>query len=52
MIIFLNFILNIDHDLQQLVHDEMKHDGIINATQQQLNNTIKQNFNNTEINGK
>jgi hypothetical protein len=52
VIIFLNFVLNIDHDLQQLVHDEMKHDGIINATQQQLNNTIKQNFNNTDINGK
>ncbi|CAF4280128.1 unnamed protein product, partial [Adineta steineri] len=40
----------LNHDLQELVHDEMKHDGIINATQQQLNNSIKPNFNNTDIN--
>jgi len=46
---------NLDRDLQKLVHDEVKHDGIINATQQQLNNTTKlnlNNFNNTDIQGK
>ncbi|CAF1142129.1 unnamed protein product [Adineta steineri] len=40
----------LNHDLQELVHDEMKHDGIINATQTQLNNSVKPNFNNTDIN--
>jgi hypothetical protein len=29
----------------------MKQDGIINATQQQLTTTTKQNFNNTDIQG-
>jgi hypothetical protein len=45
----------LNRDLQKLVHDEVKHDGIINATQQQLNNTTKlnfNNFNNTDIQGK
>ncbi|CAF2715309.1 unnamed protein product [Rotaria sp. Silwood2] len=43
----------LNHDLQQLVNDEIKQDGIRNATQQQqqlLHNTTKQNLNNTDIN--
>jgi hypothetical protein len=46
-------ILYLDRDLQQLVNDEIRNDGIINATQQQqLNNTPKLNFINTDIHGK
>jgi hypothetical protein len=41
----------LNRDLQQLVRNEMKQDGIINATQQQLTTTTKQNFNNTDIQG-
>ncbi|CAF1002596.1 unnamed protein product [Rotaria sordida] len=42
----------LNHDLQQLVNDEIKQDGIRNATHQQLlnNNTSKQNLNTTDIN--
>jgi hypothetical protein len=50
--LLLKFILNIDHDLQKLVNDEVKYDGIINATQQQSNNITKPNFSNTDINSK
>jgi hypothetical protein len=50
--LFFKFLENLDRDLQKLVNDEVRQDGIINATQQQLNNTIKLNFNNTDIHGK
>ncbi|CAF0815235.1 unnamed protein product [Adineta ricciae] len=43
---------NLSHDLQQLLNDEKKHNGIINATQQQqtqTNTVAKPNFNNTDI---
>ena len=47
---------NIDRNLQKLVHDELKDDGIINATQQHINhNTTKYtlpNFHTTDIQGK
>ena len=42
------------HELKQLLHDESKHDGITNATQQLLSSATKPNvpnFNPTEING-
>ncbi|UJR26240.1 hypothetical protein I4U23_007581 [Adineta vaga] len=45
----------LNHDLKQLVNDEKRQDGIINATQQQhqthMNPNIKPNFNNIDING-
>ncbi|CAF1088653.1 unnamed protein product [Adineta ricciae] len=43
---------NLNHDLQQLLNDEKRYNGIINATQQQqtqTNTVTKPNFNNTDI---
>ena len=45
-------IICLGNDLQQLLNDEKKHNGIINATQQQqtqTNTVAKPNFNNTDI---
>lgn len=46
--VFLLIIL--DNDLQQILNNEVKEDGIQNATQyqQQSNNTMKPNLNNTD----
>lgn len=48
-------IISLDHDLQKLLKEEAKQDGILNATQQQFSQAAKPNlyqFNPTDIQGK